>query len=74
MKSHISHPASVWAGQGIEPPNWFAQIESEAQRAERFTRALYDFHQALAEKLAKTLDMTDVQRLLDLGGGSGVMS
>ncbi|MFW9914855.1 MAG: methyltransferase [Candidatus Thorarchaeota archaeon] len=74
LKSHISHPESVWAAQGIEPPDWFTQIESEAQRAEIFTRSLYDFHQGSAEKLAKTLDMTDVQRLMDLGGGSGVMS
>lgn len=74
LKSHISHPDSVWTAQGIKPPNWFVQIESEAQRAEQFTWGLYDFHQALADKLAKTLDMTDVQRLMDLGGGSGVMS
>ncbi|MHA2369528.1 MAG: SAM-dependent methyltransferase [Candidatus Hodarchaeales archaeon] len=73
LKSHISHPNSVWDAQGIEPPNWFTQL-SEQKRAERFTRALYDFHQVLADKLAKALDLTGVQRVMDLGGGSGVMS
>lgn len=73
LKSHISHPDSVWDAQGIEAPNWFAQL-SEQKRAEQFTRALYDFHKVLADKLAKTLDMTGVQKVMDLGGGSGVMS
>ncbi len=35
---------------------------------------LYDYHQSLGEELAEALDMTGVKRLMDLGGGSGVMS
>jgi cyclopropane fatty-acyl-phospholipid synthase-like methyltransferase len=31
-------------------------------------------HAPLAEKIARTLDMTDVRQLMDLGGSSGVIS
>ncbi|MFX1532840.1 MAG: methyltransferase [Promethearchaeota archaeon] len=71
---HISHPDSVWVAQGIEPPRWFNQIMDSPKRAERFTRMLYELHLPLAEKLAQNLDMTDVKQLMDLGGGSGVVS
>jgi ubiquinone/menaquinone biosynthesis C-methylase UbiE len=35
---------------------------------------LYELHQPLANKIAATLDLSDTRRLLDLGGGSGVVS
>ena len=35
---------------------------------------LYDFHQSLAGNLAGTLKMDGVQKMMDLGGGSGIMS
>jgi predicted O-methyltransferase YrrM len=71
---HISHPVSVWVAQGLTPPDWLAQIKDSRKRAKKFTRALYDFHHAFAERLAQSLDMQGVNRLMDLGGGSGVMS
>jgi 16S rRNA G1207 methylase RsmC len=44
------------------------------ERARRFTRMLGEIHRPLAAELAETLDMTGVRRLMDLGGGSGVVS
>jgi len=35
---------------------------------------LYEFHRSLADSLAGALEVTGVNRLMDLGGGSGVMS
>jgi cyclopropane fatty-acyl-phospholipid synthase-like methyltransferase len=35
---------------------------------------LYEIHLPLAEELAGLLDMSGVERILDLGGGSGVLS
>jgi predicted TPR repeat methyltransferase len=35
---------------------------------------LYELHQPVAEELAEALDMSGVKRMLDVGGGSGVMS
>jgi len=71
---HISHSDSVWVAQGLEAPDYVAQMVGSSERARRFTRMLYEIHRPLAEKLAETLDMTGVRRLMDLGGGSGVMS
>ncbi|MFW9778214.1 MAG: methyltransferase [Candidatus Heimdallarchaeota archaeon] len=71
---HISHPKSVWISQGLSPPNWFNQIKEDPGRAHRFTHLLYELHLPLAKKLAQTLDMTGVRQMMDLGGGSGVIS
>jgi SAM-dependent methyltransferase len=71
---HIHEPGSVWATQGLAPPDYFAQMVKSPERARRFTHMLYELHLPLAEALAESLDLTGVDRLMDLGGGSGVMS
>jgi SAM-dependent methyltransferase len=71
---NIREPGSAWAAQGRTPPDYFAQLLESPDRARRFTRMLYEFHVPLAEELANRLDMSGVERLMDLGGGSGVMS
>jgi predicted O-methyltransferase YrrM len=71
---HIREPGSAWAAQGLTPPDYFANMIASPERARQFTRMLYEYHQSLADELSRTLDMTGVQRLMDLGGGSGVMS
>jgi SAM-dependent methyltransferase len=71
---HIHEPGSVWAAQEREPPDYFAQIVASPERARNFTRMLGEAHLDLADELAATLDLAGVQRMLDLGGGSGVMS
>ncbi|MBN2112545.1 MAG: methyltransferase [Acidimicrobiia bacterium] len=55
-------------------PDYVARMAVDPERARRFTRMLYDLHGPLAECLAAALDLAGVRRLLDLGGGSGVMS
>jgi predicted TPR repeat methyltransferase len=50
------------------------QMDEDAERARRFTRMLYELHQPLADELVDCLDLSGVDRLMDLGGGSGVMS
>jgi len=59
---------------GRPPSGYFAQITADPERARAFTRMLYDLHRPLAERLAAALDLTGCRRLVDLGGGSGVMS
>jgi len=71
---HIREPGSTWEAQGLVPPDYFAQMVESPERARRFTRMLYEVHLPLAEALAESLDLTGVRRLMDLGGGSGVMS
>lgn len=71
---HIREPGSIWDAQSLVPPDYVAKMADDPQRARRFTRMLYELHQAEAEQLAKTLEMAGVKRLMDVGGGSGVMS
>jgi SAM-dependent methyltransferase len=74
LAHQIRESVSTWEAQGLEAPDYVAQIVKSPERAERFTRMLYEIHQSLAEELANTLDLEDVEQLLDLGGGSGVIS
>lgn len=72
---YISHPGSIWQAQGLmEPRDYVEKIRRDPDRARDFTRMLYEVHQRLGNELAALLDLTDVGRLMDLGGNSGVVS
>lgn len=71
----ISEPGSIWAAQGLaEPENYFEKMKANPARAREFTRMLFEVHQHLAKEVAEQIDMTGVERMMDLGGGSGVVS
>jgi predicted TPR repeat methyltransferase len=74
LTERIREPVSTWDAQGLKPPDYIDQMIESPERAEEFTRMLLELHQSLAEKIAKILDLSGVERLLDLGGGSGVIS
>jgi SAM-dependent methyltransferase len=71
---NILKPISTWELQNLAPPDYLKQIVEDPNYAVRFTRMLYEVHAPLAEQLANVLDMQGVNRLMDLGGGSGVIS
>jgi demethylspheroidene O-methyltransferase len=71
---NICQPLSPWEVQNLTPPDYFRQIIENSSEAARFTRMLYEIHIPLAEQLANILDMRGVKKLMDLGGGSGVVS
>jgi predicted O-methyltransferase YrrM len=71
---NISKPIPAWGARGLAPTDYFQQIEADPVYTERFTRKLYEIHRSFAEGLANILDLRGVDRLLDLGGGSGVVS
>jgi len=71
---NISKPMSTWQTLNLTPPDYFQQIKEDPIFAARFTRKLYEIHGPLAEQLANMLDLQGVTSLLDLGGGSGVVS
>ncbi len=50
------------------------RMTADPDRARRFTRMLFEIHQGLANQVAASLDLTGVRRLMDLGGGSGVVA
>lgn len=71
----ISDPGSIWTAQGLpEPKNYVEKMRTNPERAREFTRMLYEVHQDLANQIAELLDLSDVKRMMDLGGGSGVVS
>lgn len=74
LAQHIKEQISTWDAQNLTPPDYFQALVSDPAQARRFTRMLYEIHIPLAEALAETLDMDGVDTLMDLGGGSGVMS
>ena len=71
---NISKPMSTWQTRNPTPSDYFQQIQQDPDYAARFTRKLYEIHCSLAEQLANMLDLRGVKSLLDLGGGSGVVS
>jgi predicted O-methyltransferase YrrM len=71
---HIQEPGSIGTAQGQTTLSYVEKMINDPDRARRFTRMLYELHQPLASRLAELLDMTGVRRLMDLGGGSGVVS
>ena len=71
---NISKPMSTWQTRNLTPPDYFQRIQEDPSYAARFTRKLYEIHCPLAEQLANMLDLRGVKSLLDLGGGSGVVS
>jgi predicted O-methyltransferase YrrM len=71
---HIRNPRSAWEALGLTPSEYVDEMAGDAERARRFTRMLYEIHQPLADKLAAILELSGVNRLMDLGGGSGVVS
>ncbi len=70
----LREPGSAWEAIGLTPRMYVDQMCEDAERARRFTRMLCELHQALADELADCLDLGGVDRLMDLGGGSGVVS
>lgn len=74
LTPHIHQPGSVWTAQGREPQDDYQRLKVDADWAARFTRMGYEFRQQLTAELIDTLDMAGVHRMMDLGGGSGVVS
>jgi SAM-dependent methyltransferase len=61
-------------GPAVPTPSYVVRMAADPDRARRFTRMLYELHQPLADLVADSIDLGDAGRLLDLGGGSGVVS
>jgi predicted nicotinamide N-methyase len=59
---------------GKKEQDYLTRMRREPERAKRFTQMLYDYHQPDARALADNLDLGGRRSVLDVGGGSGVMS
>ncbi len=74
LPSTIAFSGSLWDKQPSPPPNWFDQMREDSEYAKRFTNALFEYHLPFAEKFTRNFNMSGISNLLDIGGGSGVMS
>lgn len=79
MAPFLREPGSIWAAQGVPPrPDYVDRMRRDPARAREFTRMLFEVHQTLAQTVAdhlqRTLAMDQIRHLMDLGGGSGVVS
>jgi cyclopropane fatty-acyl-phospholipid synthase-like methyltransferase len=71
----IGEPGSLWTVQSLEEPkSYMDRMRASPERAREFTRMLFEVHQNLANQVAELLDLTGVERMMDLGGNSGVVS
>lgn len=79
LAPYIHEAGSIWAAQGLPPRvDYVDRMRRDPARAREFTRMLFEVHQALAKTvsglLEGLLDMSKVRHVMDLGGGSGVIS
>jgi hypothetical protein len=59
---------------GIDSADYIKEMKRDSQWAYDFTHMLYYHHLPHAKALAQNLDLSNHHSLLDVGGGSGVMS
>jgi SAM-dependent methyltransferase len=60
--------------KGVKKPDYLERMKRDRREAEDFTQMLFHFHQPDAKALAEYLDLSQHQAVLDVAGGSGVMS
>jgi predicted O-methyltransferase YrrM len=60
--------------KGLKKRNYLESMTRDRREAEDFTQMLFHLHQPDAEALAGYLDLSGHRAVLDVGGGSGVMS
>ena len=71
---NIGKPMSTWQTRNLTPSDKLQQEQEDPDYVARFTRKLCEIHSPLAEQLADMIDLQGVKLLLDLGGGSEVVS
>ncbi|MHA2224820.1 MAG: methyltransferase [Candidatus Hodarchaeales archaeon] len=75
LTTNITYPNSVWnVIPEKKPPNWLTQIKINSDYAKTFTQGLYELHLSFAENFAQNFNIEGVRRIMDVGGGSGVVS
>lgn len=63
-----------WTVRGEKRESYLDSMRKNRQEARDFTQMLYHYHQEDAKALAEFLDLWEFTAVLDVGGGSGVMS
>jgi len=74
LEKTLASGRSYLSIKGVKKPSYTESMEQDRRKAEDFTQMLFHFHQDDAQALAEHLDLSKRRALLDVGGGSGVMS
>jgi ubiquinone/menaquinone biosynthesis C-methylase UbiE len=74
MSKHLKDPGSVYDALELEKTTYVEKMIEDPNRTEAFTRMLFELHLGLADQISSALSLKKVQRMMDLGGGSGVVS
>ena len=74
LEKALTSGRSCAAVKRLRQPSYIERMKRDRNEAEDFTQMLFYFHRGDAEALAKYLDLSKHQAVLDVGGGSGVMS
>jgi SAM-dependent methyltransferase len=74
LSVHLRDVGSAWEALGLTSSSAYNRMAEEPETARRFTRMLCELHRPLADAVAAFLSLGGVNRLMDLGGGSGVVS
>ncbi|HVO80937.1 MAG TPA: methyltransferase [Terriglobales bacterium] len=74
LEKALATGRSCRAIKGLDKPSYIEAMKRDRRRAEDFTQMLFHYHRKDAEALANYLDLSQRRAVLDVGGGSGVMS
>lgn len=74
LEKALASGRSYQAIQGLKEPSYLERMKRDRREAEDFTQMLFHLHLGDAAALADCLDLSRHRAVLDVGGGSGVMS
>lgn len=74
LEKVLSSGRDYWTIMGKSRPDYVESMMDNPRHAEDFTRMLFHLHRQDAEAVAAYLDLSSFRAVLDVGGGSGVMS
>ena len=74
LADNISLSDNLWSKQSIKPLDWFGLLKNNPEYAKKFTYGLYEYHLLFAKKFARIFDISGAAKMMDIGGGSGVIS
>jgi SAM-dependent methyltransferase len=74
LPTNLRTPGPAPVAPSPEATDYVARMDEDPEQARGFTRMLFELHGPLAEALAGFVDASDARRMMDLGGGSGVVA
>jgi predicted TPR repeat methyltransferase len=74
LAQNLKHPGSEKNATSLRYSSYISAMEKDPEHARRFTRMLFEIHQPLAQDMAEHLNLDGIKQLMDIGGGSGVIS